>query len=124
MPQILPHVLRSSSIRAGWVREVAGSIAAGTTAAVYPESGYWPQAGQGGCVCSRERRAMTDKAIEAAKQLEELIIDAKQAVIDIREYHENKKYCYWRIYHLRSELNRIVASMGAGIPVTGAWRKK
>jgi hypothetical protein len=58
------------------------------------------------------------KELEAAGRLEELLGDMKQAVIDIREHSHNRAWCYWRLYTLRKELGRIVATLGAGTPIT------
>jgi hypothetical protein len=59
---------------------------------------------------------MTEKAVAAANQLEALVIDIRQAIPELRENANNTPWCYWRIYMLRRRMNRIVASLGAGVP--------
>lgn len=54
--------------------------------------------------------------IQSADDLEEIIIAAKQVVIDLRAGVDDP---YARLYVLRRELGKVVATLGAGSP-TGA----
>lgn len=56
---------------------------------------------------------MRQKEIDAANKLEELIPEMKQLVIDLRNGTDKP---YTRIYHLRTKLSRIVATLGVGYP--------
>lgn len=57
----------------------------------------------------------TDRRLEAAKRLEELTVMAKQMVIDLRLVNNNYDG-YRRVYWLRKELSKVVASLGGGVP--------
>jgi hypothetical protein len=65
-----------------------------------------------------------DTVIAAVNQLEDLAADAKNAVNEIRANLDDKKWAYWRLYNLRSELSAVVATLGAGRPQAGSWRKR
>jgi len=65
----------------------------------------------------------SDKVNEAANRLEDIAADAKQAVVELRE-RMDQKWAYWRLYYLRSELSRIVTTLGAGYPQAGSWKRK
>jgi hypothetical protein len=114
MLQVVPSIL------AGWLRDLAIGATARASAADHIEAGNCPETpqwqGESASVHFVAGRAMTDKTTEAAAKLEELSVDLKQAIIDIRENSGNSKWCYWRIYYLRRDLSRIVATLGAGIP--------
>lgn len=58
-------------------------------------------------------RVSNEKVMQAAKELEEIAILAKQMVIDLREGAPNP---YTRVYWLRWRLGRIVTKMGIGVP--------
>jgi hypothetical protein len=57
----------------------------------------------------------SDRIMQAASRAEELAIELKEAVTDLRET-DNMAYAYARVYHLRTELGRIVAMLGWGPP--------
>ncbi len=51
------------------------------------------------------------REIEAANSLETLIPELRQLVIDLRE---GEPYPYTRVYHFRTKVSRIVATLGSG----------
>ncbi len=53
------------------------------------------------------------REIEAANSLETLIPELRQLVIDLRE---GEPYPYTRVYHFRTKVSRIVATLGSGQP--------
>ena len=59
-----------------------------------------------------------DRILAAADSAETLAADLKRAVTDLRETG-NLDYAYARLYHLRTELGRVVATLGEGLPKKG-----
>lgn len=73
-------------------------------------------------VITVERRKISD----AANRVEELSVMIKEAVLDLRDdaRHDDITTAYARVYVLRRELSRVVASLGAGVPVNGAVMRR
>lgn len=76
----------------------------------------------------------TEQRLEVADQLEELVIAAKQMVIDLRanpdadtagreEWLRSNDTAYARVYWLRRELGYVVNQLGVGLPPNWAVKK-
>jgi predicted ATPase len=62
-----------------------------------------------------------DKVLTAADALEELSVITKQMVLDLRadanaENPQGRAYAHTRVYWLRRELSRVIATLGASVP--------
>lgn len=55
-------------------------------------------------------------AVEAADELEKLSVEIAETILYLRSGNCGKSWAYWKVYYMRAKMNRIVASLGAGIP--------
>lgn len=83
-------------------------------------------------IAERERYGVeelrTKKRLEAAEQLDRLIVVANQVALDLRGKEGEREQlnandtAYARLYWLRKQLGHVVADVGTGAPT--AWRMK
>lgn len=59
------------------------------------------------------------RSLTAADKLDEMSTEIAKIAADIREHYEDLDYCYAVVYHFRTRLGKVVASLGFGIPRKG-----
>lgn len=63
---------------------------------------------------------MKQKQVDASHKVEELSMDLKELVAELRSGVLPDSEAYAKLYHIRTRLGRVVATLGAGAP-TGSW---
>jgi hypothetical protein len=64
-----------------------------------------------------------NKAVEASFRLEELSVELKELILDLRDPRCPDPYA--RVYHFRREIGKVVATLGTGYPrIPTSWERK